>query len=286
MANHNQSGGRGSFAEDRASWRPRELSSQATRGQDAEARRGDDRSWRDRGARGDERPTGECEPRRWETGRGGPSPGSVEDRYRDDRYRDLGTDDRSTGRGRSSDWQDRTGYDVDCYAGQSGRDFEAERRGLMRAGYGHGERMGYTAGSYSRGSTGYTGSAVQDMPPRNAGPELHVHRGTGPHRGRGPSGYQRSDERIRELVCESLADDDQIDATHIEVAVNHGEVTLSGTVEDRRAKRDAEDCAWSVSGVRDVQNTLRVDDRSIRGASPEQSTEQPVWRNAARRDRD
>ncbi|HEX7840552.1 MAG TPA: BON domain-containing protein [Kofleriaceae bacterium] len=274
MANHNQSGGRGSFAEDRASWRPRDPSSQATRGHDAEADRGDDHSWRDRGVRGDERPTGECEPRRWETGRGEPSPGSFEERYRDDRY-----------------WQDRTGYDVDRYAGQGGRDFEAERRGLMRAGYGHGhgERMGYAAGSYSRGSTGYTGSAVQDMPPRDAGPEPHVHRGTGPHRGKGPSGYQRSDERIRELVCESLADDDQIDATHIEVVVNHGEVTLSGIVEDRRAKRDAEDCAWSISGVRDVQSTLRVDDRSIRSApteqSTEQSTEQPIWRNAARKDR-
>jgi len=45
--------------------------------------------------------------------------------------------------------------------------------------------------------------------------------------------------------------------------VIHGEVTLSGTVEDRRAKRDAEDCACSVSGVRDVQNLLRVkDDRA------------------------
>jgi len=214
-----------------------------------------------------------------------PSAGSFEDRYRDDRYHDLGTDDRFTGRGRSGYWQDRTSYDLDRNAGYGGRDFEAERRGLSRGRYGHGEdeRMGYPAGSYSRGPTGYGGSAIlHDMPQRNSGPELHIHRGTGPHRGKGPSGYQRSDERIRELVCESLADDDQLDATHIEVAVSHGEVTLSGTVEDRRAKRDAEDCVWSVSGVHDVQNMLRVvkDDRSTRGnASSNPSSQTPVGRS-------
>ena len=110
------------------------------------------------------------------------------------------------------------------------------------------ERMGYAAGSYGRG---YGGSGT-------TGPEPHVHRGIGPHRGKGPAGYQRSDDRIRELVCESLTDDDQIDASQIEVAVRHGDVALSGSVDDRRTKREAEDCAWSVAGVRDVQNLLRV----------------------------
>jgi hypothetical protein len=97
-----------------------------------------------------------------------------------------------------------------------------------------------------------------------------VHRGTGPHRGKGPVGYQRSDERIRELVCEMLADDDQIDASQILVSVNGGEVTLSGIVEDRRTRREVEDCVSTVSGVRDVQVQLRLrDDRSParRGAS-------------------
>jgi hypothetical protein len=92
------------------------------------------------------------------------------------------------------------------------------------------------------------------------GIDSHVHRGTGPHRGKGPVGYERSDDRIRELVCESLADDDEVDASQIEVAVSGGEVTLSGTVESRRAKREAEECVFSVSGVREVQNQLRVRD--------------------------
>jgi hypothetical protein len=42
------------------------------------------------------------------------------------------------------------------------------------------------------------------------------------------------------------------------VKVSNCEVTLSGTVESREAKRRAEDCADSVSGVRNVQNNLRI----------------------------
>lgn len=80
----------------------------------------------------------------------------------------------------------------------------------------------------------------------------------GPYAGRGPKGYQRSDERIREEVADRLTDDDRIDAGGIEVAVTNGEVTLTGTVESRRMKRHAEDLAESVRGVRDVHNQLRV----------------------------
>ena len=185
-----------------------------------------------------------------------PSAGSFEDRYRE-----LGTDDRFTGRGRPSYWLDRTGYDTDRYGGYRGRDFEAERRGLGGGGRGYDERVSYPAGSYGRGGG-------HEPVLRSAGDEPHVHRGTGPHRGKGPRGYQRSDDRLRELICESLADDDQLDATHIEVSVNHGEVTLSGTVEDRCAKRDADDCAYSVSGVRDVQNLLRIRDERPGRSNP------------------
>ena len=85
------------------------------------------------------------------------------------------------------------------------------------------------------------------------------------HSGRGPKGYIRSDERIREDVSDRLTDDWLVDAGNIEVAVANGEITLSGTVDSRQAKRRAEDCAESVSGVRNVQNNLRVqrpDERS------------------------
>lgn len=78
------------------------------------------------------------------------------------------------------------------------------------------------------------------------------------HRGKGPKGYRRSDERIAEDVNDRLTEDDAVDATEVEVTVREREVTLDGTVDSRMAKRRAEDCADAVSGVEHVQNNLRV----------------------------
>ena len=78
------------------------------------------------------------------------------------------------------------------------------------------------------------------------------------HRGRGPRSYRRTDTRILEDVSDRLADDPHLDASGIEVAVAEGEVTLSGTVDSRAARRHAEDLVASVPGVRQVMNGLRV----------------------------
>ena len=85
----------------------------------------------------------------------------------------------------------------------------------------------------------------------------------GKHRGRGPKGYRRSDERIKEDINDRLTDHSFLDASEIVVNVKEGEVTLSGTVNDRRDKRIAEDVAESVSGVRNVQNNLRVSEEQV-----------------------
>jgi osmotically-inducible protein OsmY len=83
------------------------------------------------------------------------------------------------------------------------------------------------------------------------------------HRGRGPKGYTRSDDRIHEDVSERLTHDHHVDASEIEVTVSNREVTLSGTVDSREARRRAEDIAESVSGVTHVQNNLRVQQHGI-----------------------
>jgi hypothetical protein len=83
----------------------------------------------------------------------------------------------------------------------------------------------------------------------------------GGYRGKGPLGYTRSDDRIRETVCEVLSDDDNVDASQIEVTVRNGEVILSGTVEDRHSKRLAEDLVERLPGVKDVQNQIKVQER-------------------------
>jgi osmotically-inducible protein OsmY len=78
------------------------------------------------------------------------------------------------------------------------------------------------------------------------------------HRGRGPKDYIRSDERIREDANDKLTEDWRVDASDITVKVANGEVTLDGTVASREAKRRAEDLVDGISGVKHVQNNLRV----------------------------
>lgn len=82
------------------------------------------------------------------------------------------------------------------------------------------------------------------------------------HRGRGPADYTRSDERIREDANDRLTEDWRVDASRVSVAVKDGEVTLSGTVNRREDKRRAEDIVEDISGVKHVQNNLRVQDAS------------------------
>lgn len=80
----------------------------------------------------------------------------------------------------------------------------------------------------------------------------------GPHTGRGPQGYQRSDDRIEEDVNEALTRHGQVDARGIIVRVENGEVTLEGNVNSRREKRLAVDIVDSLPGVRDVHSRLRI----------------------------
>lgn len=82
----------------------------------------------------------------------------------------------------------------------------------------------------------------------------------GSYRGRGPKNYTRSDDRIREDINDRLTDDHALDASDIDVEVNGAEVVLTGTVDSRYAKRRAEDIAESVTGVRNVENRIRVND--------------------------
>ena len=80
----------------------------------------------------------------------------------------------------------------------------------------------------------------------------------GPHGGRGPEGYKRGDDRIKEDLCDQLTQHSYLDASGIRVEVKDGEVTLSGTVQSREEKRLAEDLAESARGVGEVRNDLRI----------------------------
>jgi osmotically-inducible protein OsmY len=80
----------------------------------------------------------------------------------------------------------------------------------------------------------------------------------GSHYGKGPKGYTRSDERLKEVICEKLTDDPMIDASEINIEVTSQVVKLTGTVDDRSTKYEVEELIERCGGVKDIDNQLRV----------------------------
>jgi osmotically-inducible protein OsmY len=187
------------------------------------------------------------------------------------RDRDRSEDDRNwpggAGWGRGHQGQgppgsDRYGEGASAqtgYGGQAHEDGTHVGREYLGFREDHGRRgRGYASEGY--------GSSGDERGWREHGRELawsfarqgEGRRGQPDHRGRGPRGYKRSDERVREDVCDQLYNDPYVDASDIEVEVSGGEVTLGGTIDSRQTRRRAEDIAESVLGVTHVQNNLRV----------------------------
>lgn len=160
---------------------------------------------------------------------------------------------------------------------QGGQGYEGYRgQSSRRWGQGSGQPSGERAsGEYSGSPSGYFGEdygrsdwqrrsrwgsegGAQEAQSRSPQATWGQEQGSAQYRGRGPRGYKRSDERIREEVCDCLTDDDDLDASNIEITVKEGEVTLSGFVTSRDDKRWAESLVERVAGVKEVQNSLRV----------------------------
>jgi osmotically-inducible protein OsmY len=192
------------------------------------------------------------------------------------RYRDPQWGREGDRRGRVADyyegfWPGDAGYGMYPYfpdswmgdypggygAGRYGRGYEGDYAGRRPA-------MGRGAPRYAReyererGGRDFWDRAGDEIASWFGDEDAERRRRRDEHRGRGPKGYVRSDARIEEEVNDRLTDDGMLDASDIEVDVASREVTLSGTVTSRMAKRHAEDLADSVSGVENVQNNLRV----------------------------
>lgn len=228
--------------------------------------------------------------------RGGP-----EDRNRDRfdaRYQDRGQDeargaerDRPSGGGMDAasgygfgaagfdprDRDDRRGGND-----RSDRDYGSERRSQDERSWGYGPQIGREwdrrGQSYderhgrggprfydSAGERGFMDRAADEVMSWMGDDEAGRRREED-HRGKGPRGYQRSDTRIHDDVNDRLSDDPRLDASDIDVSVAGGEVTLNGHVSTKMDKRRAEDCADTVSGVRHVQNNLRVRESGTGGS--------------------
>jgi osmotically-inducible protein OsmY len=146
-------------------------------------------------------------------------------------------------------------YEMNSYR-QGGQGMDSNSYGAgtnYGMGTNYGANTNYGSGNYGSGANSNAGSM-------NVGRQGNLF---GSHKGKGPKGYRRSDDRIKEDVNDRLSDDSQIDASDIEVDVDNGVVSLSGTVENRDVKRRAEDLVESISGVSNVENRLRVSKDSM-----------------------
>jgi len=183
------------------------------------------------------------------------------------RERDYGT--RDYGR------EDYSGRDMGWERGNEGFQSSPRQRSQYRGPEGEfsGARQQYSTGpntgwkSYNERYQGLGGRGWYE------GMEDAMHREEGQFTGRGPRNYKRSDERIEEDINEQLTRHGRIDATEIEVSVQNGEVTLRGSVDNRQAKRMAEDIADSVSGVKEVTNQIKVRQRGDSGDKGESKHE-------------
>jgi len=132
------------------------------------------------------------------------------------------------------------------YGSSQNRDSSSQGYGSSSYGQGYGSSMDY--GSQQYGQHG-NGSQSQRW-----GSESSMQSKAG----KGPKGYRRSDERIKEEISDMLTSHPEIDPSEVEIKVSIGEVTLTGTASSRHEKRLIEDLASQVSGVSDVTNQLRV----------------------------
>lgn len=167
-----------------------------------------------------------------------------------------------------------------------------------RHGYGKGYGLGF--GQYDTGnrrqeqgggrdSGGYQGANQSNQAGWNA--LNSAAGGYGPasrsdNRRAGPKGYQRSDDRIKDEVCERLYNSYDLDVEDVSVEVGAGQVCLDGTVPERYMKHRIEDIVDQIHGVTDIDNRLKVrrqgstDKGSASGSKPRDESEAIAIANA------
>ncbi len=166
----------------------------------------------------------------------------------------------------------RENYGQGSYENYGQNQGQSHGQGNYRRAYGGSYSNSYGNNNYRNtgnreNDRGFFDRAADEVSSWFGNEDAEVRRQADKYRGRGPKNYARSDDRIREDVCDRLAADPWIDASEIEVSVNGAEVTLSGQATSREQRRRIEDCAENVSGVSHVQNNTRVNRGDYSSAS-------------------
>lgn len=218
-----------------------------------------------------------------QAGQGGYGSGSQGGGWQQGGYGGGRTGGWQGGQGGEQDWQRGSSGGVGAsgqYGGsqRGGQDWQrASSGGSYGTGGSYGGRdyldegrvqFGRGGGSESDWSGAYSQYGRQGQGGTMGGYGQQMHR-----QKRGPKDYQRTDERIREDLCERLWQSHHIDAQDVSVQVKDGKVTLDGTVPDRHMKHAIEDMADECWGVKDVENRIRVSspDSSMSQSGREQS---------------
>jgi hypothetical protein len=84
-----------------------------------------------------------------------------------------------------------------------------------------------------------------------------------------------NDQEVEDFIYDAL---DLLPGTsEVDVRCESGRATLSGTVQQKRAKRDIGEIAWAIPAVQDVQNNVTITARRrARGTSSARETESPA----------
>lgn len=194
--------------------------------------------------------------------------------YDEQGYR--GTQDYRSGQDNRGGQEFRSGQDYGWDRDYSGReDWQMQNRRPMGSNYGQnqgygqstgygqssafGQNQGYGQSSVGQGFEGRENNDLYGEYSRGMGSMYGSRQGQMGQRGkRGPKNFQRNDERLSDDLHEKLDRHPEIDAREIEIEVHNGEVTLKGTVNNRRDKRLAEDICEDCFGVKNVHNMIRV----------------------------
>lgn len=137
------------------------------------------------------------------------------------------------------------GYEDTGFGHDNSRDTRMPRKARpeMQGGYSRGGHGQGGQSNFSQGMFGQYQDHQQSVIPR--------------HRGPAPKGYQRSDERLREIIAERLMEDPAVDASDVSITAVSGKVMLEGSVTQRRMKYLIEDVVEEC-GAKDVENRLQV----------------------------
>jgi len=80
--------------------------------------------------------------------------------------------------------------------------------------------------------------------------------------GKAPKNYERSDERIKEEICDRLMSQGMFDPSDVEIEVKDGVVSLQGNVDSRSTKYQLEEISEGILGVKDIDNKVKVSSSS------------------------